>query len=94
MGCIGLFYHNFVIFAILGHKGSLVISFSINMTPRVGVEASIQPFLSHPSVFRISFFARCGCASCHREERREVRDLPNLPKSGRMFEWFPHLVDS
>jgi hypothetical protein len=28
------------------------------------------------------------CASCLREERREVRDLPNLPKSGRMFGWF------
>jgi hypothetical protein len=26
-GCIGLFYLNFVIFVVLGHKGSLVISF-------------------------------------------------------------------
>jgi hypothetical protein len=23
-----------------------------------------------------------------------VRDLPNLPKRGRMFGWFPHLVNS
>jgi hypothetical protein len=23
-----------------------------------------------------------------------VRDLPNLPKSGRMFGWFPHLVNA
>jgi hypothetical protein len=29
-----------------------------------------------------------------REERREVRDLPDYPKSGRMFGWFPHLVES
>jgi hypothetical protein len=34
------------------------------------------------------------CALCLRKERREVRDLPNLSKSGRMFEWFPHLVKS
>jgi hypothetical protein len=27
MGCIRLFYPNFVVFIILGHKGSLVISF-------------------------------------------------------------------
>jgi hypothetical protein len=26
--CIGLFYPNFVVFFVLGHKGSLVISFS------------------------------------------------------------------
>jgi hypothetical protein len=36
MGCIGLFYPNFAIFIVLGHKGSLVISFPINRTPRVG----------------------------------------------------------
>jgi hypothetical protein len=39
-------------------------------------------------------FARCGYTSCHREERREVRDLPNLPKSGRMLGWFSHLINS
>jgi hypothetical protein len=38
MGCIGLFYLNFTILIVLGHKGSLVISFHINMTPRVGGE--------------------------------------------------------
>jgi hypothetical protein len=27
MGCIGLFHPNFAIFFVLGHKGSLVISF-------------------------------------------------------------------
>jgi hypothetical protein len=45
MGCIGLFYLNFVIFVVLGHKGSLVISLSINRTPRVGGDD--QAF-SHP----------------------------------------------
>jgi hypothetical protein len=29
-----------------------------------------------------------------REERREVRGLPNLPKSERIFGWFSHLVNS
>jgi hypothetical protein len=48
MGCIGLFYLNFVVFIILGHKGSLVINFPINRTPRVSREASIQPSLFHP----------------------------------------------
>jgi hypothetical protein len=47
-GCIGLFYLNFVVFIVLGHKGSLFISFPINMTPRIGGEAIIQPSLSHP----------------------------------------------
>jgi hypothetical protein len=46
MGCIGLFYPNFTVFIVLGHKGSLVISFPINRTPRVSVED--QAF-SHPS---------------------------------------------
>jgi hypothetical protein len=47
-GCIGLFYPNYAIFVILGYKGSLVISFPINMTPRVGGEVSILLSLSHP----------------------------------------------
>jgi hypothetical protein len=42
MGCIRLFYPNFVIFIVLGHKGSLVISFPINRTPRISGETSIQ----------------------------------------------------
>jgi hypothetical protein len=48
MDCIRLFYPNFVVFVVLGHKGNLVVSFSINRTPRVGGEASIQSSLSHP----------------------------------------------
>jgi hypothetical protein len=47
-GCIGLFYFNFVVFIVLGHKRSLVISFPINRTPRVVRGLSIQPSLSHP----------------------------------------------
>jgi hypothetical protein len=39
---------NFAIFVVLDHKDGLVISFSINRTPRAGGEASIQPSLSHP----------------------------------------------
>jgi hypothetical protein len=41
-GCIGLFYPNFVVFVVLGHKGRLVISVPINRTPRDGGEASTQ----------------------------------------------------
>jgi hypothetical protein len=40
MGFIGLFYPNFAFFVVLGHKGSLVISFSLNMTPRASGEVS------------------------------------------------------
>jgi hypothetical protein len=47
-GCNRLFFPNFAILVVLGHKGSLVISFPINRTPRAGGEANIQPFLSHP----------------------------------------------
>jgi hypothetical protein len=39
-GCIGLFYPNFAIFFVLGHKCSLIISFPINRTPRTDGEAS------------------------------------------------------
>jgi hypothetical protein len=45
-GCIRLFYPNFGVFVALVHKGSLVISFPINRTPRVGGDD--QAF-SHPS---------------------------------------------
>jgi hypothetical protein len=45
MGYIGLFYPNFAIFVVLGHNDSLIISFPINRTPRVGGEVSIQPSL-------------------------------------------------
>jgi hypothetical protein len=38
MACIRLFYPNFIVFIVLGHKGGLVISFPINRTPSVGGE--------------------------------------------------------
>jgi hypothetical protein len=38
MGYIRLFYPNFIVFIVLGHKDSLVISFLINRTPRVSGE--------------------------------------------------------
>jgi hypothetical protein len=41
MVCIGLVYPNFAIFFVLGHKGSLIISFPINRTPMTGGEVSI-----------------------------------------------------
>jgi hypothetical protein len=54
MGCIRLFYPNFAVFIVLGHKGSLVISFSKNMIPRADGEVSIQPSFSH-SLAIVSF---------------------------------------
>jgi hypothetical protein len=39
-------YPNFVVFIVLGHKGSLVISFPINRIPRDGGEVSTQSSLS------------------------------------------------
>jgi hypothetical protein len=48
MDCIGLFYLNFVVYVILNHKKTLVISFPINRTPMIGGEVSIQPSLSPP----------------------------------------------
>jgi hypothetical protein len=46
-GCIRLFYPIFVIFIVLDHKGSLVITFSIIRTQRAGGDVSTQPSLSH-----------------------------------------------
>jgi hypothetical protein len=47
MDCIVLFYPNFTIFVVLGHKCRIVISFPINRTPRAGGEASTHSSLSH-----------------------------------------------
>jgi hypothetical protein len=83
MGCIGLLYSNFAIFVVLGHKGSLVISFPRNRTPRVGGEASIQPSLFHPLAI-VAFLGGVGVLHGVREERRE---------SGRMLWQFSHLLN-
>jgi hypothetical protein len=45
-GYIRLFYLNFADFIVLGHKGSLVISFPIIRTPRAGGEETTQSFFS------------------------------------------------
>jgi hypothetical protein len=37
-GYIRLFYLNFTVFIVLGHKGTLLINFPINRIPRVGGE--------------------------------------------------------
>jgi hypothetical protein len=70
MGCIGLFYPNFVVFIVLGHKGSLVISFSINRTQ--GLVERIKHATIHLPPPSHSFFLR-GVGVLHgvREERRE-----------------------
>jgi hypothetical protein len=47
IGYIELFYPNFIVFIVLGHKSSLVISFPIIRILRASGEASIQPSLSH-----------------------------------------------
>jgi hypothetical protein len=40
-------------------------------------------------------FILLGVDALHALEKREVkRDIPNLLKSGRIFEWFSHLVNS
>jgi hypothetical protein len=49
--CIRLFYPNFAIFIVLGHKGSLVISFPINRTPRAGGEVSTSAIPLLPTWF-------------------------------------------
>jgi hypothetical protein len=70
IGCIELFYPNFAIFFVLSHKGSLVINFSINRTPRVGGEASTVviplPHLGLDLAFWVVW-----CASNVREEWRD-----------------------
>jgi hypothetical protein len=51
----GSMRQNFAIFIVLGHKGSLVISFSIISTPRACGEVRTQSSLSHPLGFRSLF---------------------------------------
>jgi hypothetical protein len=97
IGCggveVGPSYHSLAVIFLLAHRGILVFSFLINRTQGL-VER--QAF-NHPSPtpFALGFhFGWCGCALCHREERRKVIDLPNLLKTGRMFGWFSYLVNT
>jgi hypothetical protein len=91
-GCIRLFYPNFTVFIVLGHKCSLVISFPINMTQELEerIKYSLVPLppSSQSCVLR-------GVVVLHgiRDERK-VRDSSNSPKSGRMLWQFSHLVNS
>jgi hypothetical protein len=93
MGCNELFYPNFVIFIVLGHMGSLVISFPITRTPWVG--GADQGF-RHPSptpsqgCFLRGIVVHLGV----REERRESERSPQSSKEWGMLWWFPHLVNS
>jgi hypothetical protein len=76
MGCIGLFYPNFAVFIVLCHKGNLVISFPINMTPRISGEdqAFIHPSLtpSH-SYFLSGVGALHGVGEVRRESERSLQ---------------------
>jgi hypothetical protein len=69
-GCIGPFYPNFDIFFELGHKGSLVISFPINRTPRASGEVS-NSAIPFPPLSHSSFLRGVGVLHGVREERRE-----------------------
>jgi hypothetical protein len=69
-GCNRLFYHNFAIFVILGHKDSLVISFSIIRTPKAGGEVS-NSAIPLPPPSHSCFLRGVGVLHCVREERRE-----------------------
>jgi hypothetical protein len=70
MGCIRLFYPNFVVFFVLGHKGSLVISFPINITPRAGGEVN-KSVISLPPPSHSCFLRCVGVLHGVREEMRE-----------------------
>jgi hypothetical protein len=69
-GCIRLFYPNFAIFFVLGHKGILVISFPINKTPRAGVEVS-NSTIPLPPPSHSCFLRGVDVLSGVSEERRE-----------------------
>jgi hypothetical protein len=69
MCCIRLFYPNFAVFIVLGHKDNLVISFPINRTPRASGEVSNSAIPLPPCSH--SCLLRCGCASwCKKGEER------------------------
>jgi hypothetical protein len=81
MSCIGHFYPNFAIFIVLGHKGTLLISFPINRTPRASGEATVQSSLSHP--LAIVAFKRCGSATwCKRGKERKWEIPPIIQRVG------------
>jgi hypothetical protein len=69
-GYIRLFYSNFTVFVVLGHKDSLVISFSINRTQ--GLMKRIKNSSIHLPPSSHSCFLRGVCVLHDgRDERRE-----------------------
>jgi hypothetical protein len=70
MGCIRLFEPNFVIFVVLDHKGSLVISFPINMTQGL-VERIKHLAIPLPPPSYSCFLRGVGVLHGVGEERRE-----------------------
>jgi extradiol dioxygenase family protein len=70
MSCIRLVYPNFVVFFVLGHKGSLVISFPINRTPKDGGEVSTSAIPPPHHGLDLAFLV-VWCALNVREEWRD-----------------------
>jgi hypothetical protein len=77
IGCIRFFYSNFTVFFVLCHKSSLVISFSINMTPWAGGEASNLAILLSPPSYS-SFLRGVGVLHSVRERRESERSLQSF----------------
>jgi hypothetical protein len=69
-GYIRLFYPNFTVFIVLGHKGSLVISFSINRTPK-GRWRRKHSTIPLPPPSYSCFLKGVSVLHSVREERRE-----------------------
>jgi hypothetical protein len=70
MDCIRLFYLNFVVFFVLGHRGSLVINLSYKYDPKGWWRGKN---FSHPSStpwFRFSLFGGVVCFKCKRRVER------------------------
>jgi hypothetical protein len=72
MGCIGLFYPNFIVFFVFGHNDSLTISFLINRTLRAGGEVRNLVIPLPPPSHRC-FLRGVGVFHGVSEERRETQ---------------------
>jgi hypothetical protein len=68
--CIRLLYLNFLVFFVLGHKGSLFISFPINRTPK-GWWRGKHSVMPLPPPTHSSFLRCVGVLHGVSEERRE-----------------------
>jgi hypothetical protein len=85
-------YPSLDIIFLLAYRGILVFYFTINRTPRVGGDTSIQPSLSHPLAM-VTFSEIWVCFIVYVRKGEKVRYPSNPPKSGRMLWWFSHLVN-